>query len=71
MVDSLLKIVLCLISAIVADLKGVFALLIFACLRSVSCMPNAAIFSGLYIYHCYMLSYFVYDILNSSKKCLD
>jgi hypothetical protein len=50
-------------SAIVADLKGVFALLIFACLRSVSCMPNVASFSGLSIYHCCMLSYFVYDIL--------
>ena len=68
MVHALLKIVLCLISAIVDDLKGVFVLLIFVCLRSVSCMPNAASFSGLSIYHCYMFSYFVYDILNSFTK---
>ena len=68
MVHSLLKIVLCLISAIVNDLKGVFVLLIFVCLRSVSCIPNVASFSGLSIYHCYMLNYFVDDILNSFKK---
>ena len=68
MVHALLKTVLCLISAIVDDLKGVFVLLIFVCLRYVSCMHTVASFSGLSIYHCYMFSYFVYDILNSFKK---
>jgi hypothetical protein len=68
MVHALLKIVLCLISAIVNDLKGVFVLLIFVCLRYVSCMHTVASFSGLSIYHCYMFNYFVYDILNSFKK---
>jgi hypothetical protein len=69
MVHALLQIVLCLISAIVNDLKDVFVLLIFVCLRYVSCMHTVASFSGLSIYHCYMLSYCVYDILNSFSIC--